>query len=143
MTTHLQILRNQERIIALAGEIQTLIHGLNVPAGLAQQFQPTTIPQIKAAVAKAFDKPAHIFTSKAKPTSAAWPRQVAMALSRELTPFTLREIGKEFGGRDTGTVLHAVKAVQDRCDAEPDTTGKLVNELRKQLTATNGIRLAA
>lgn len=45
----------------------------------------------------------------------SWPRQVAMALIRQRTNFSLPDIGKCFGGRDHTTVMHALQAVETRC----------------------------
>lgn len=47
------------------------------------------------------------FTAKKRTKLIAFPRQVAMYLSRELTDFSLPKIGEEFGGRDHTTVIHA------------------------------------
>lgn len=47
------------------------------------------------------------FSAKRRTKSIAFPRQVAMYLSRELTDFSLPKIGEEFGGRDHTTVIHA------------------------------------
>ena len=41
------------------------------------------------------------------------PRQVAMFLSKSMTPRSLPEIGRRFGGRDHTTVLHAVRKIED------------------------------
>jgi chromosomal replication initiator protein len=46
----------------------------------------------------------------------ARPRQMAMALAKELTTHSLPEIGDAFGGRDHTTVLHAVKKIKELCD---------------------------
>ena len=48
----------------------------------------------------------------------ARPRQVAMALAKELTPMSLPEIGEAFGGRDHTTVLHACRKVQQLVEAD-------------------------
>ena len=47
------------------------------------------------------------FQCKKRTKSIAYPRQIAMYLSRELTDFSLPKIGEEFGGRDHTTVIHA------------------------------------
>jgi chromosomal replication initiator protein len=47
------------------------------------------------------------------------PRQVAMYLSRKLTPASLLEIGEKFGGKDHSTVLHSIKKVEERMAKEP------------------------
>ncbi|MBL0121994.1 MAG: chromosomal replication initiator protein DnaA [Betaproteobacteria bacterium] len=56
--------------------------------------------------------------SKKRVRSLARPRQVAMALAKELTPMSLPEIGEAFGGRDHTTVLHACRKVQQLVEAD-------------------------
>src|SRR5438067_1931023 len=73
-----------------------------------------TIEQIERRVAEHFDVRLADMTSKRRPASIAFPRQVAMYLARELTKSSLNEIGDAFGGRDHGTVLHACKLVKRR-----------------------------
>ena len=73
-----------------------------------------TIEQIQRRVAEHFDVRLADMTSKRRPASIAFPRQVAMYLARELTKASLNEIGEAFGGRDHGTVLHACKLVKKR-----------------------------
>jgi chromosomal replication initiator protein len=73
-----------------------------------------TIEQIQRRVAEHFDVRLADMTSKRRPANIAFPRQVAMYLSRELTKASLNEIGDAFGGRDHGTVLHACKLVKKR-----------------------------
>jgi chromosomal replication initiator protein len=73
-----------------------------------------TIEQIQRRVAEHFDVRIADMTSKRRPASIAFPRQVAMYLARELTKASLNEIGDAFGGRDHGTVLHACKLVKKR-----------------------------
>src|SRR6202011_2692648 len=73
-----------------------------------------SIEQIQRRVAEHFDVRIADMTSKRRPANIAFPRQVAMYLSRELTKASLNEIGDAFGGRDHGTVLHACKLVKKR-----------------------------
>ncbi len=73
-----------------------------------------TIEHIQRRVAEHFDVRVADMTSKRRPASIAFPRQVAMYLARELTKASLNEIGEAFGGRDHGTVLHACKLVKRR-----------------------------
>ena len=56
--------------------------------------------------------------SKKRVRSLARPRQIAMALAKELTPMSLPEIGEAFGGRDHTTVLHACRKVQQLVEAD-------------------------
>lgn len=50
----------------------------------------------------------------------ARPRQVAMYLSKVLTAHSLPEIGRQFGGRDHTTVMHAVRTIERTCEIDPD-----------------------
>ncbi len=77
-----------------------------------------TIDQIQRKVAEHFDVRLADMTSKRRPANIAFPRQVAMYLSRELTSASLNEIGDAFGGRDHGTVLHAHKTIKRKMDEE-------------------------
>ncbi len=81
---------------------------------IEERRQTVTIEQIQRKVAEHFDVRIADMTSKRRPASIAFPRQVAMYLARELTKASLHEIGDAFGGRDHGTVLHACKLVKRR-----------------------------
>ena len=81
---------------------------------IEERRQTVTIEQIQRKVAEHFDVRLADMTSKRRPASIAFPRQVAMYLARELTKASLNEIGDAFGGRDHGTVLHACKLVKRR-----------------------------
>ncbi|WP_088008307.1 chromosomal replication initiator protein DnaA [Indiicoccus explosivorum] len=66
-----------------------------------------TILDIMNAVGKHFNVKLEDFKTKRRTKDIAFPRQIAMYLSRELTDFSLPKIGEEFGGRDHTTVIHA------------------------------------
>lgn len=66
-----------------------------------------TVELIKNSVAKEFDIKMDDFNSKKRTRAIAYPRQIAMYLTRELTDLSLPKIGDEFGGRDHTTVIHA------------------------------------
>ena len=66
-----------------------------------------TVNRIKEKVASVFNIKMEDFNSKKRTRSIAYPRQIAMYLSRELTDLSLPKIGEEFGGRDHTTVIHA------------------------------------
>jgi len=91
-----------------------------------------TIDQIQKKVAEHFDVRLADMTSKRRPANIAFPRQVAMYLSRCHTKASLNEIGDAFGGRDHGTVLHACKTVQNRMGRE-DQVRQLIFLLGGQL----------
>jgi chromosomal replication initiator protein len=50
----------------------------------------------------------------------ARPRQVAMYLAKMLTSLSYPEIGRQFGGRDHTTVMHAVRAIEQHMDTNPE-----------------------
>lgn len=97
-----------------------------------QARKAVTIDQIQKKVAEHFDIRLADMTSKKRTASIAYPRQVAMYLSREMTPSTLVEIGDAFGGKDHGTVIHACKLVKQRMEEDPKTR-HLVRLLDQQL----------
>ncbi|EGA91209.1 chromosomal replication initiation protein [Planococcus donghaensis MPA1U2] len=66
-----------------------------------------TILDIQNAVGEQFNVKLEDFKTKRRTKDIAYPRQVAMYLSREMTDFSLPKIGEEFGGRDHTTVIHA------------------------------------
>jgi chromosomal replication initiator protein len=90
------------------------------------------IESIQKRVAEHFDIRMADMTSKRRPENIAFPRQVAMFLSRQMTESSLNTIGEAFGGRDHGTVLHACRLVKDRMDVDPNVR-QVVNYLEKQL----------
>ncbi len=71
-----------------------------------------TVDAIQKKVAEHFDLRLADMTSRRRPQSVAFPRQVAMYLSRTLTNRSLSDIGESFGGRDHGTVLHAYRLIE-------------------------------
>jgi chromosomal replication initiator protein len=90
------------------------------------------IEVIQKKVAEHFDIRLADMTSKRRPENIAFPRQVAMFLSRQMTESSLSAIGEAFGGRDHGTVLHACRLVKDRMEVDPSIR-QVVSYLEKQL----------
>ncbi|MEI6084826.1 MAG: chromosomal replication initiator protein DnaA [Verrucomicrobiota bacterium] len=78
-----------------------------------------TIDSIQKKVAEHFDIRLADMTSRRRPQNVAFPRQVAMFLSRTLTDRSLMDIGETFGGRDHGTVMHACKLIELRMSEDP------------------------
>lgn len=91
-----------------------------------------TVDAIQRRVAEACDMRLADMTSKRRPANIAVPRMVAMYLSRKLTPKSLQEIGEAFGGRDHGTVLHAVKTIEQKM-SEDQQLQMLINSLTSKL----------
>ncbi len=80
---------------------------------LASQDKMVTIDNIKKTVAQHYNIKTSDMDSKRRTRSIARPRQVAMALSKELTNHSLPEIGVYFGNRDHTTVLHACRKIKE------------------------------
>ncbi|MGA9779400.1 MAG: chromosomal replication initiator protein DnaA, partial [Verrucomicrobiia bacterium] len=91
-----------------------------------------SIEVIQKRVAEHFDIRLADMTSKRRPENIAFPRQVAMYLSRQMTESSLNTIGEAFGGRDHGTVLHACRLVKDRMEVDSNVR-QVVHYLEKQL----------
>lgn len=76
------------------------------------------VNSIKKIVGKHFNVKMEDFNSKRKTQSIAWPRQIAMFLTTELTDLSLPEIGREFN-RDHSTVVHARDVVKEKVEIDP------------------------
>jgi len=95
--------------------------------------QTISIEVIQKKVAEHFDIRLADMTSKRRPENIAFPRQIAMYLSRQMTECSLNTIGEAYGGRDHGTVLHACRLVKDRMEVDANVR-QVVHYLEKQLT---------
>jgi len=91
-----------------------------------------SIEVIQKKVAEHFDIRLADMTSKRRPENIAFPRQIAMYLSRQMTESSLNTIGEAYGGRDHGTVLHACRLVKDRMEVDANVR-QVVHYLEKQL----------
>ena len=91
-----------------------------------------SIEVIQKKVAEHFELRPSDMISKRRPEHIAFPRQIAMYLSRTLTDSSLSTIGEAFGGRDHGTVLHACRQVKDRMEVDASVR-QAVNYLEDQL----------
>lgn len=92
-----------------------------------------TIERIQRKVIEVYDLRMSDMQNRRRPSHIAFPRQVAMYLSRLLTHHPLKEIGEAFGGRDHGTVIHAVKTVENMMEQDEKVRNSieyLVRQLR-------------
>jgi chromosomal replication initiator protein len=97
---------------------------------LALQDKLITIENIQKTVAEYYKIKVADLLSKRRSRSVARPRQMAMALSKELTNHSLPEIGDAFGGRDHTTVLHACRKIAELKQATQDVEEDYTNLLR-------------
>ncbi len=87
---------------------------------LALQDKQVGIENIQRLVAEYYKIKVVDILSKSRTRTVARPRQIAMALSKELTSHSLPEIGAAYGGRDHTTVLHACRKVVELCQADAE-----------------------
>jgi chromosomal replication initiator protein len=101
---------------------------------LTVHSQSITLSNIQKTVADYYQLTLSNLLSMNRSRSLARPRQMAMALAKELTEHSLPEIGKAFGGRDHTTVLHACRTIRDLCLID----GKLRQDWEKLLRELTG-----
>lgn len=121
---------------SLAGESVTVEKVEHLLRDLIREeaSRQVSIDAIQKAVAEHFDVRLADMTSRRRPASIAFPRQIAMYLSRAMTKGSLMEIGEAFGGRDHGTVIHACKKVSEKIDGEAgikETVARIEAQLRR------------
>jgi chromosomal replication initiator protein len=113
-----------KRIVAYAN-----FHGQDISLSLAKealrdllavQNRQISVENIQKTVADYYKIRLSEMHSKKRSRAIARPRQVAMALAKELTQLSLPEIGSNFGGRDHTTVLHACRQVAKLRESHPD-----------------------
>ncbi|HLH13931.1 MAG TPA: chromosomal replication initiator protein DnaA [Solirubrobacteraceae bacterium] len=91
-----------------------------------------TVADVQAAICRHFALSAEELLSPTRSARVAWPRQLAMFLARELTGQSLPEIGRQFGGRDHTTVMHACRRATARI-AEDESLREAVDNVRRAL----------
>ena len=101
---------------------------------LALQDKQVSIDNIQRTVAEYYKIKVADLMSKRRSRSVARPRQVAMALAKELTNHSLPEIGDAFGGRDHTTVLHACRKIKELRETISDIREDYQNLLRTLAT---------
>ncbi len=98
---------------------------------LALQEKLVTIENIQRTVAEYYKIRVSDLSSKRRSRTVARPRQIAMALSKELTNHSLTEVGKSFGGRDHTTVLHACRKIDEFKGTDPRIAEDYRNLLKR------------
>ncbi len=99
-----------------------------------RKITPITIQAIQEAVSNYYNIPLSAFAAKRRTRNIAFPRQVAMYLSRTLTDASLPQIGQNFGGRDHTTVLHACSKIESERKTNSDldqTVEELIERIKK------------
>jgi chromosomal replication initiator protein len=126
------------RVVAYSSLINKDINA-NLAAEALKDIIPSSKPKvitildIQKTVGELFSIKLEDFKAKKRTKSLAFPRQIAMYLSRELTDYSLPKIGEEFGGRDHTTVIHAHEKISKllQTDAQLQRQVKELHELLK------------
>jgi len=112
--------------VALAREVLDNLY----PSTASSGRRARTVPEIQAAICEHFGLSSGELLSAARTQRVAWPRQIAMYLARELTAESLPAIGRQFGGRDHTTVLHAWRRTSARIAADESSREAVENLCR-------------
>jgi chromosomal replication initiator protein len=91
-----------------------------------------TIDYIQNVVARYYNLSPNDFRIQRKTSDIAFPRQIAMYLSKQLTGLSLKDIGKEFGGKDHSTIIYAINKVESTVTMDPNTK-LIVDNIRKMI----------
>jgi chromosomal replication initiator protein len=135
--------RMRSNVRDLEGALNTLIAratftGKEIDSDFAQealrdlltvQERSVSLGNIQKTVADYYQLRITDLLSKKRTRSLARPRQIAMAIAKELTTHSLPEIGSSFGGRDHTTVIHACRLIRDLCAKD----GKMKEDWNKLL----------
>ncbi|QRN85094.1 chromosomal replication initiator protein DnaA [Clostridia bacterium] len=99
---------------------------------ISNQAMKIDIKRIIEVVGEYYNLRIDDFVSKKRTRTIAYPRQIAMYLSREMTDLPLIKIGEEFGGRDHTTVMHAIDKIGEEIKESHDLKN-IVKSLEKQI----------
>jgi chromosomal replication initiator protein len=117
---------------SLSGRTITVEMAKDVLKDLIQdEERPLSIESIQKTVCEYFGIKPHDIRAKKRTRDIAFPRQVAMYLCKALTDASLSEIGKNFGGKDHSTVIHACKQVEERRKKDDDFNRKIEYLIKK------------
>ena len=101
---------------------------------LGSQKKVITLEDVQDVVARRFQVKVAELKSKRRTKTVVHPRQIAMYLSRELTDASFPEIGREFGGKDHTTIIHACRQIEKAMDNDTSlrtTVERLKDEISK------------
>ncbi len=125
------------RVIAYA-QFNRMTLDMNVAATALKDMLPNDAPRIltpvliQETVAAYYGLPVESFSAKRRDQEIAFPRQVAMYLSRCMTDWSLPKIGDAFGGRNHTTVMHAHEKITEQIKGDPALSATIA-DLKKRL----------
>ncbi len=98
----------------------------------SKQTKQVTIDIIQEVIANYYNLKIEDLKSSRRTRNIAFPRQIAMYLSRKLTDMSLPKIGEEFGGRDHTTVIHAYEKISNNLKKD-ESLQNAISELNKRI----------
>jgi len=98
-------------------------------------YSNANIDLIKDVVVDYYNLKEEDMISKKRTQKIAFPRQIAMYLSRELTDLSLPHIGEEFGGRDHTTVIHAYNKIEEKIEEDTEFA-KVVDKIKNRIKSS-------
>lgn len=114
----------------------SLVNSVLEDALVSSEPKKISMNLIQDNIVKQFKIQSTELKGKKRDASIAFPRQVAMYLCRELTTHSLPEIGREFGGRDHTTVIHAYNKIKNQMDCDyniKEIIDKITNNIRSTI----------
>jgi len=125
------------RLLAFAnltgGEINVSLAKESLQDFMGKSRRSSSVADIQKAVAEKFEISVELMKSEKRSSRVVLPRQVAIYLSRQLTDKSLVEVGRQFGGRDHTTVLHACRKIEKLMEEKPEFQRK-VAEIRQKFS---------
>lgn len=117
----------------LTGQTISIEMAKNIlPDLLGRKRKIITMEDVQEVVARRFQMKVSELKSKRRTKTLVYPRQIAMFLSRELTDASFPEIGREFGGKDHTTIIHACRQIEKAVDNDHAIQTTL-NSLRDEI----------
>lgn len=117
----------------LTGRTISLEMAKNIlPDLLGRKRKIITMEDVQEVVARRFQMKVSELKSKRRTKTLVYPRQIAMFLSRELTDASFPEIGREFGGKDHTTIIHACRRIEKAVDKD-HAIQTTINSLRDEI----------
>lgn len=111
----IKLLREEiNKLLFTAAKLDEVTGGASIAVSV--RLDSSAVEAIQELVCKSFRITIQDMLGPARPQEIVWPRQVAAYLCRRFTEFSLPALGRMFGGRDHGTILHAIRAVRNRID---------------------------
>lgn len=132
-----QIEGTVKKILAYRDLLGSDVDASSVTRAVRDMFKETsdilpTAEVIIEEVGKFFDIDPETIRGQGRMKATSWARHIAIYLTREMTKLSLKEIGKEFDGRDHTTILHSIERVETKSKTDPETS-EVIKDIRSNI----------